>query len=106
MEDWTIFEYLRWYCISSTRISYLQCHSYILASFVHTLVQVFSMISKLFLILLSYVTLYNTVFTFWPVVIRAIFDEDIYYMSKRKSTLTGSRRASVTDYESQNDILR
>lgn len=51
-------------------------------------------------------TLYNTVFTFWPVVIRAIFDEDIYYMSKRKSTLTGSKRASVTDYESQNDILR
>ncbi len=27
----------------------------------------------------SYITLYNTVFTFLPVVIRAIFDEDIYY---------------------------
>lgn len=26
-----------------------------------------------------YITLYNCVFTFWPVVIRAIFEEDVYY---------------------------
>lgn len=47
---------------------------------------------------------YNTVFTFLPVVIRAIFDEDVFYTSKKKETIMGSKR--VTGGEEENDILR
>ncbi|CAD8146015.1 unnamed protein product [Paramecium octaurelia] len=51
-----------------------------------------------------FVSFYNTVFTFLPVVIRAIFDEDVFYTSKRKQTLLGSRR--IKEGEQENDILR
>jgi len=48
------------------------------------------------------------VFTFWPVVIRAIFDEDIYYTREKRSTLTGSRRLSIAAAEAKakSDILK
>ena len=49
-------------------------------------------------------------FTFWPVVIRAVFDEDIFYTDKKKSTVIGSRRLSVVNTsaneKSQSDILK
>jgi hypothetical protein len=54
--------------------------------------------------------LYNTVFTFWPVVIRAVFDEDLYYTRQKKSTIYGSKRLSIApgsaEIRSANDILR
>jgi phospholipid-translocating ATPase/phospholipid-transporting ATPase len=46
------------------------------------------------------------VFTFWPVVIRAIFDEDLYYTSEKKSTLTGSRRLSMIQARAQIDVIK
>ncbi|CAD8064402.1 unnamed protein product [Paramecium sonneborni] len=51
-----------------------------------------------------FVSFYNTVFTFLPVVIRAIFDEDVFYTSKRQQTILGSRR--IKEGEVENDILR
>lgn len=38
-----------------------------------------------------FVTLYNCVFTFWPVIIRAIFEQDIYYDKTTKE----DRRKSI-----------
>lgn len=32
-----------------------------------------------------YITFYNCIFTFWPVVIRAVFEEDVYYETKSKN---------------------
>lgn len=43
-------------------------------------------------------------FTFLPVVIRAIFDEDIYYTASKKQTLTGSKRINGADLA--NDIIK
>jgi hypothetical protein len=60
------------------------------------------------IIIISYITLYNTVFTFWPVVIKAIFDEDLYYTRVKRSTMVGSRRLSIAAAEARakNDILK
>lgn len=67
--------------------------------------QVCLMNCKLILyIYFSFVSFYNTVFTFLPVVIRAIFDEDVFYTSKRKETILGSKR--IKEGEEENDILR
>ncbi|KAL4445931.1 hypothetical protein ABPG74_010923 [Tetrahymena malaccensis] len=30
-----------------------------------------------------YITLYNCIFTFWPVVIKSVYEEDVYYRKKR-----------------------
>ncbi|CAD8070330.1 unnamed protein product [Paramecium sonneborni] len=51
-----------------------------------------------------FVSFYNTIFTFLPVVIRAIFDEDVFYTQKTKQTIIGSKR--ITEGEQENDILR
>ncbi|CAK77311.1 unnamed protein product (macronuclear) [Paramecium tetraurelia] len=51
-----------------------------------------------------FVSFYNTVFTFLPVVIRAIFDEDVFYTQQRKETLLGSKR--ITQGVEENDILK
>lgn len=56
-----------------------------------------------------YITFYNCIFTFWPVVIKSVYEEDIYYRKKKNLDGTNEKEEKLVMSKianEDNDIIQ